>query len=116
MTPGFPDKLYYKIGEVAQLIGVRTSVLRFWESEFSFLKPEKSSTGQRLYTKKEVELIQEVKRLLYSEKYTLEGVKKRLTRRSKHLIDDTFPHVPVQEQSGLLKEIKAELLALRCQL
>ncbi len=116
MSSGLPDKLYYKIGEVAQLIGVRTSVLRFWESEFSFLKPEKSTTGQRLYTQKEVELIQEVKRLLYTEKYTLEGVKKRLTRRGKQLIDDKLSQAPVQEQSSLLKEIKAELLALRCQL
>ena len=116
MSLCFPDKLYYKIGEVAQLVGVRTSVLRFWENEFSFLKPEKSSTGQRIYTKKEVELIQEVKRLLYSEKYTLEGVKKRLTGRRKPLMNEELHNAPVQDQTYLLKEIKAELLALRCQL
>lgn len=116
MTIDLPDKLYYKIGEVAQLIGVKASVLRFWESEFSFLKPEKSTSGQRLYTRKEVELIQEVKRLLYTEKYTIEGVKKRLTRRGKNAINiDSFQGVEF-EPAVLLREIKEELLALRCQL
>ncbi|NVN92475.1 MAG: MerR family transcriptional regulator [Desulfuromonadales bacterium] len=116
MNTSFPDKMYYKIGEVAQLLGVRTSVLRFWEGEFSFLKPDKSSTGQRLYTKKEVEILQEVKRLLYTEKYTLEGVKKRLSGRGKNFFKNESPQDTSRDQSLLLKEIKAELLALRCQL
>lgn len=114
MNTGFPDRLYYKIGEVAHMIGVRTSVLRFWESEFSFLNPEKSSTGQRLYTIKEVELILEVKRLLYTDKYTLEGVKKRFARRGKR--PDEEKSVLVQDQNALLREIKSELLALQCQM
>lgn len=116
MTVAVPNKLYYKIGEVAQLIGVRTSVLRFWESEFVFLRPEKSSTGQRLYTQKEVALIQEVKRLLYTEKFTLEGVKKRISPRGKLLADENPLPVAGTEPAALLKEIKTELLALRCQL
>jgi len=116
MTVDVPDKLYYKIGEVAQLVGVRTSVLRFWETEFVFLKPEKSSTGQRLYTQKEVALIQEVKRLLYTEKYTIEGVKKRVTPRGRLLIDENQHQTAETDPSLLLKEIKTELLALRCQL
>jgi DNA-binding transcriptional MerR regulator len=116
MNVNLPDKLYYKIGEVAQLVGVRTSVLRFWETEFVFLRPEKSSTGQRLYTKKEVALIQEVKRLLYTEKFTLEGVKKRISHRGKLLVNENPLQPPVVEPSALLKEIKTELLALRCQL
>lgn len=116
MTVDVPDKLYYKIGEVAQLVGVRTSVLRFWETEFVFLRPEKSSTGQRLYTKKEVDLLQEVKRLLYTEKFTIEGVKKRISPRGKLLADEIPHQVPNGEPAALLKEIKTELLALRCQL
>jgi DNA-binding transcriptional MerR regulator len=116
MTVDLPDKLYCKIGEVAQLVGVRTSVLRFWETEFVFLKPEKSSTGQRLYTKKEVALIQEVKRLLYTEKYTLEGVKKLISPRGKLLADENPLQPSDEEPATLLKEIKTELLALRCQL
>lgn len=116
MTGDVPDKLYYKIGEVAQLVGVRTSVLRFWETEFVFLKPEKSSTGQRLYTQKEVALLQVVKRLLYTDKFTLEGVKKRISPRGKLLEDVTPVQSPGAEPAALLKEIKTELLALRCQL
>ena len=116
MTVFVTDKLYYKIGEVAQLVGVRTSVLRFWETEFVFLRPEKSSTGQRLYTQKEVALIQEVKRLLYTDKYTIEGVKKQITPRGKLHMVERQPQVSEVEPTVLLKEIKTDLLALRCQL
>jgi DNA-binding transcriptional MerR regulator len=116
MKTVFPDKLYYKIGEVAQLADVKTSVLRFWESEFDFLKPEKSSTGQRLYTKQEVALILEVKRLLYTEKFTLLGVKQRISPRGKFLVEETPPQPQNADHAGLLREIRAELLALRCRL
>ena len=111
-----PDKLYYKIGEVAQLADVRTSVLRFWESEFIFLNPEKSSTGPRLYTKKEVELIFEIKRLLYTDKFTIEGVKKRISPRGKITIAEETPQLISSVHTGLLREIKTELLAIRGQL
>ncbi|RII31713.1 MAG: MerR family transcriptional regulator [Geobacter sp.] len=114
MSNAFPDKMYYKIGEVAQIAGVRTSVLRFWETEFDFLKPDKSSTGQRLYLKKEVELILEVKRLLYTEKFTIEGVRKRITPHGKILVDNSARISPEFDHLGLLKEIKVELQALRC--
>lgn len=116
MSALLPAKLYYKIGEVAQLADVKTSVLRFWESEFDFLKPEKSSTGQRLYTKKEVELILEVKRLLYTERFTIIGVKQRISPRGKILTDEVSPPTHNAEHLGLLREIRMDLLALRCQL
>ena len=116
MSPDFPDKLYFKIGEVARMAGVRTSVLRFWETEFEFLKPEKSHTGQRLYTKKDVELVLEVKRLLYSEKFTIEGVRKRISPRGKLLVENPLPECSVTDHLGLLREIRVELQALRCQL
>lgn len=103
-----PDKLYYKIGEVARMAGVRTSVLRFWETEFEFLSPEKSPTGQRLYTKGDVELILDLKRLLYIEKFTLEGVRKRISPRGKHVAEE-----PARDHLGLLREIRIELQALR---
>ena len=83
MPSSSTDKIFYKIGEVAEAAGVKTSVLRFWESEFSFLKPVKSSTGQRLYTKNEFDLVMQVRQLLYNEKYTIEGVKKRFNSRGK---------------------------------
>jgi len=111
----FPDKLYYKIGEVAQLADLKTSVLRFWETEFEFLSPVKSPTGQRLYTKQDVELILEIKRLLYSEKFTLEGVRKRYSPRGRPLASIS-PGDAASDHLGLLREIRNELQALRCQL
>lgn len=73
-----PDKLFYKIGEVSKITGVETYVLRYWETEFPFLKPRKNKSGQRVYIKKDLELILQVKRMLYQERYTIEGVRKRL--------------------------------------
>ncbi|MGO9379347.1 MAG: MerR family transcriptional regulator [Dissulfurispiraceae bacterium] len=74
----FPEKLFYRIGEASRLIGVETYVLRYWESEFPFLSPRKSKSGQRIYTKKDVDLLLLIKRLLYEERYTIDGVRKRL--------------------------------------
>ncbi|TCK60620.1 MerR family transcriptional regulator [Seleniivibrio woodruffii] len=71
-------KLYYKIGEVCEITGLRPSVLRFWEKEFKQLRPSKSGGGQRFYTEKHIELIRMLMKMLYEEKYTIEGAKKRL--------------------------------------
>jgi DNA-binding transcriptional MerR regulator len=73
--PPIPDRLYFKIGDVARLCGVEAYVLRFWESQFSQLKPNKSGTGQRLYRRRDVELAMEIKRLVHSEGYTLSGAR-----------------------------------------
>lgn len=74
----FPEKLFYKIGEVGRIVGVEPFVLRYWETEFPFLTPRKSRSGQRLYTRKEIDLILEIQRLLYEERYTIDGVRKKL--------------------------------------
>ncbi len=74
----YPDKLFYKIGEVSRIAGVEPYVLRYWETEFSFLRPRKNKSGQRVYIKKDIDLILKIKRLLYDERYTIEGVRKRL--------------------------------------
>ncbi len=73
-----PDKLYFKIGEVARLAGVEPYVLRFWESEFPALKPGKSPTGQRMYRRREVELALRIKALLHEQGFTIAGAKKKL--------------------------------------
>jgi DNA-binding transcriptional MerR regulator len=73
-----PDKLYFKIGEVARLVGVKPYVLRYWESEFSVLRPGKTRSRHRLYRRKDVETLLEIRRLLYAERYTIEGAKRRL--------------------------------------
>ncbi len=71
------DRLFYKIGEISSILKVEPHVLRYWETEFPFLKPRKNSTGQRIYTRKDLELVLQIKNLLYKEKYTIAGVRKK---------------------------------------
>lgn len=78
-----PDKLYFKIGEVSQLVGVRAHVLRYWEKEISSIRPSKSASNQRRYRRKDVEIFREIRRLLYEERYTLAGARKRLMNGNK---------------------------------
>jgi DNA-binding transcriptional MerR regulator len=78
-----PDKLYFRIGEVSRLAGIKPYVLRFWETEFPGLGPKKSGTGHRLYRRKDVEMVLEIKRLLYDKRYTIEGARKFLEARPK---------------------------------
>lgn len=78
-----PDKLYFRIGEVARLAGIKPYVLRFWETEFPALDPKKSGTGHRLYRRKNVQMVLEIKRLLYEKRYTIEGARKFLETRAK---------------------------------
>lgn len=73
-----PDKLYYRIGEVEALTEIPAYVLRYWESEFKLLRPKKNPAGQRLYRKKDLDLVLRIKTLLYDERLTLEGARKRL--------------------------------------
>lgn len=75
-----PEKLYYKIGEVSQITGVEPYVLRYWESEFKIINPGRTNSRQRLYRRKDLELILEIKRLLYEEKFTIAGAKRKLQK------------------------------------
>ena len=72
------EKLFYSIGEVSDLLGIKPYVLRYWETEFSLLNPQKSVTGQRTYRKKDIEVALTIKRLLYDEQYTIAGATKKL--------------------------------------
>lgn len=117
--PEIPNKLYFRIGEVAKLAGIKPYVLRFWESEFSGLGPKKSGTGHRLYRRKDVELVLEIKRLLYEKRYTIEGARKMLDSRPKR--DAAAPKpVAVPRQQGELfagnstfqQELRRELAEL----
>ncbi len=73
-----PDKVYFRIGDVAEITGVKPYILRFWEKEFGLLQPMKNSSGQRIFRKKDVESVLLIKRLLYRERYSIEGAKKRI--------------------------------------
>lgn len=83
LSQEIPDKLYFRIGEVARLAGIKPYVLRFWETEFPALGPKKSGTGHRLFRRKDVELVLEIKRLLYERRFTIEGARKHLEERAK---------------------------------
>ena len=76
--PEIPNKLYFRIGEVSDLVGVRPYVLRYWESEFPDIKPSKSKSGQRLYKRRDVEQLVRIRQLLYEERFTIDGARKRL--------------------------------------
>lgn len=74
----FPEKLFFRIGEASRLVGVESCVLRYWESEFDFLSPRKGKSGQRIYTAEDIGILLQIKRLLYEERYTIDGANKQL--------------------------------------
>ena len=106
-----PDKLYFKIGEVAELTGVKPHVLRYWESEFGTFRPSKSRSQQRLYQRKDIELVFRLKELLYKQGFTIAGARKQL-RVAKPAALPLSPH----EQRQLLNEVLQDLLRLRARL
>ena len=104
-------KVYYAIGEVCDLTGLKPHVLRYWESQFDVLNPTKNRAGNRVYRAKEIEVVLLVKHLLYEEKYTIEGAKQRLMElRSEGALEDERQDVLSPE---LLTHMKQELEALR---
>ena len=115
-----PDKLYFRIGEVSDLVGVEPYVLRYWETEFPAVGPKKSDTGHRMYRRKEVELLLRIKYLLYEKKYTIEGARQYLQTESmltkrKRLVKseqrELFPDNPALPE--IRKELKAILEMLK---
>lgn len=112
-SPEIPDKLYFRIGEVAGLLAVEPYVLRYWETEFPSLAPKKSGTGHRLYRRKDVELLLKIKHLLYDKRYTIEGARQSLSNESK--INKLKP--PERQQRDLfapdpLAGIRSELASI----
>lgn len=98
-----PDKLFFKIGEISSIADIESYVLRYWESEFPFLKPRKNKAGQRVYTRKDLEIVLQIKNLLYKEKYTIAGVKNKF---GKHLVGkNTVSIETIQSVRKRLKKI-----------
>ena len=100
-----PDKLFFSISEVSELAGIKSYVLRYWESEFNFLSPEKNEAGQRRYRKKDIEMVLRIKELLYEEGYTIAGAKRRLRQESRGMRNGTSllaPQVLKRELQDML--------------
>jgi DNA-binding transcriptional MerR regulator len=102
-----PDKLFYRIGEVSRIAGVPATVLRFWEGEFRRIKPRRTEAGQRMYRRSDVELILEIKNLLYDQKFTIKGARQ-------HLRDKNRPsNPPSPPRRDILQQLRSELREIR---
>jgi DNA-binding transcriptional MerR regulator len=101
------EKLFYKIGEIAEILNINTSVLRFWETQFESLSPSKTKTGQRIYSARDFEQIKEIYRLLYVQKLTIAGAKSRLALGKKAKATEE------KEPAELLQTVCQELKELR---
>ena len=99
-----PDKLYFRIGEVSKIVGLPTYVLRFWETEFPRIRPKRTSSGQRLYTRGDIELVLKIKNLLYEKKFTIQGARQ-------HLSASAGKKKPPTNQ--LLQELHSELKSIK---
>lgn len=114
-------KKYFRIGEVADLIGVEPHVLRYWESEFKSVKPSKTGSGQRVYAKKDVETLHYIRHLLHVEKFSIKGAKKKLNERKRHKtvtvpVSDVFWEKRSQRLKVALHEVKEIIQLLRHEL
>jgi DNA-binding transcriptional MerR regulator len=99
--PEIPEKLYFRIGEVSRLVGVEPYVLRYWETEFSGLAPKKSGAGHRFYRRKDVELLLQIKQLLYDKRFTIEGARRHLDAQAKPAKTVRVPRAPKASQGDL---------------
>ena len=113
MAPRLPEKIYFKIGEVSEIVGVVPYVLRYWETEFDVLKPSKAPSKHRLYKKRDVELLLEIKRLLYTEGFTIEGARKKLKETKKEEKNQLKLPLTEQKYKSALVKLKKELESLR---
>ncbi|MEW6616600.1 MAG: MerR family transcriptional regulator [Thermodesulfobacteriota bacterium] len=104
-----PEKLYFKIKEVSEVTGVEPYILRYWESEFNIIKPSRTKSKQRLYRRKDLELILEIKKLLYEEQFTIAGAKKKLKESKLHEDKGCQMEPSNGEYKNLLKDVKKEL-------
>lgn len=111
--PQLPAKLYYRIGEVAGIVGVEPHVLRYWETEFRSIRPQKSAKGQRVYTRRDVETLLKVKELLYAHRFTIAGARRKLREGGLEPPGpDDASTEEVARMRTTLAEIRDEVLAL----
>lgn len=113
MDPRIPDKLYFKIGEVAKLAEVPAHVLRYWESEFPGIRPKRANSQQRLYRYQDVELVLKIKGLLHQQGYTIAGARKLLQEGGGTTVLPSPPPPPQVDDRERLRRIKEELHGLQ---
>jgi DNA-binding transcriptional MerR regulator len=113
MPARLPEKIYFKIGEVSEIVGVEPYVLRYWETEFDLLKPSKAPSKHRLYKKRDVELLLDIKRLLYTEGFTIDGARKKLKETKKEEKDQLKLPLSEQKYKTALVKIRKDLESLR---
>jgi DNA-binding transcriptional MerR regulator len=113
MGPRLPEKIYFKIGEASEIVGVEPYVLRYWETEFDLLRPSKAPSKHRLYKKRDVELLLDIKRLLYSEGFTIEGARRKLKETKKEDKDQLKLPLAEQKYRSALVKLKRDLESLR---
>lgn len=113
--PKIPDKLFFRIGEVCQITNLQSYVIRYWETEFPQLSPQKTESGQRIYSKKDIEVIFAIKKLLYDEGFTIQGAKKKMESWEANQDQplDKLRDDEVKKWKGLLQEILKELYELK---
>ena len=109
---GIPDKLYFKIGEVKNITGIEPHVLRYWESEFKIIRPQRASSKQRLYRRVDVENILTIKKLLYEDGYTVPGARKLLTEKKDVKRNKPELKVDGTKTRSMLAELKSDLKQL----
>ena len=108
--PQIPAKLYYRIGEVAGIVGVEPHVLRYWETEFRSVRPQKSAKGQRVYSRRDVETLLKVKELLYAHRFTIAGARRKLREGGVEPPEQQGPtSEDAQRMRGALLEIRGEV-------
>jgi DNA-binding transcriptional MerR regulator len=107
-VPQIPDKFYFRIGEVSDIVDVPPYVLRFWETEFKQIKPKRTRSGQRMYRKQDVALLLRIKHLLHEKKFTIEGARQHLKNRTSGPKD-----TPPAKKPPVISEIREELIRIR---
>jgi DNA-binding transcriptional MerR regulator len=110
--PGIPDKFYFKIGEVSEILGVQPYVVRFWETEFH-LTPAKNRSKHRVYKRQELDTLIEIKRLLYEERFTIEGAQKKLKQQVKDKGKQLRLNWEEKGHKALLQRVKKDLAKIR---
>ena len=116
MPPQRLKKIYYSIREVSEITGVEAHVLRFWEKEFPMLRPRRGRSGNRTYKDRDIEIVQEIRHLLWDQKFTIQGACEQLRKNRKRTVEDevTQPDLPFSDPGpNLAKELREMLVEIR---